>query len=90
MTKHTEGPWEVTEDGTGVKSVTKDLVIFVEGAVASGCEAHANARLASAAPEMFDVLESLEESAEYWSEYDVPIGIVADIRAALEKARGEK
>ena len=89
MTKHTAGPWEVTEDGTGVKSNQKDVKIFVEAEVASGCEAHANARLAAAAPEMFDLLERLEESAEYWSEYDVPIGIVADIRAALKKARGK-
>lgn len=47
------------------------------------------AHMVSAAPEMFDVLERLEESAEYWSEYGVPIGIVADIRAALKKARGK-
>jgi hypothetical protein len=90
MTKHTTaGPWEVTEDGTGVKSTKADVKIFVESEVASGCEAHANARLAASAPEMFDLLERLEESAEYWSENDVPIGIVADIKSVLKKARGK-
>ena len=89
MAKHTAGPWEVTEDGTGVKSTKTDVKIFVESEVASGCEAHANARLAASAPEMFDLLERLEESAEYWSENDVPIGIVADIKSVLKKARGK-
>jgi hypothetical protein len=31
----------------------------------------------------------LEESAAYWSEYDVPLGIVDDIKNVLKKARGE-
>ena len=34
------------------------------------------------------VLSELEESCEYWSEYDVPLGIVERIKAALKKARG--
>lgn len=87
MTRYTEGPWEIADDGTSVKSIAKDVIIFIEAEVKSGCEAHANARLAAAAPEMLDVLERLEESSEYWSEYDVPIGIVAEIKAVLKKAR---
>lgn len=35
------------------------------------------------------VLEELAESAEYWSEYDVPIGIVEKIKTTIAKARCE-
>lgn len=33
------------------------------------------------------VLAELDESSEYWSEYDVPLGIVGRIKAALEEAK---
>ena len=49
----------------------------------------ANAALIAAAPDMYAVLTELEESVDYWSEYDVPIGIIDQIRAAISKARGE-
>lgn len=45
-----------------------------------------DARLIAAAPDLLAVLKELEESASYWSEYDVPLGIVERIRAALAKA----
>ena len=38
--------------------------------------------------EMLAVLKDLQESAAYWSEYDVPIGIVDRINAAIKKAEG--
>lgn len=44
------------------------------------------ARLFSAAPDMLAVLQELAESADYWSEYDVPLGIVDRINAAIAKA----
>lgn len=47
------------------------------------------ARLIAAAPEMLKVLQALQESASYWSEYDVPLGIVDDINAAIKAATGE-
>lgn len=34
------------------------------------------------------VVEDLEESSEYWSEYFVPLGIVDRMRAALAEAKG--
>lgn len=39
--------------------------------------------------EMLSVLVDLQESASYWSEYDVPIGIVERINSVVEKAQGE-
>jgi len=53
-------------------------------------KALANARLIAAAPDLYSVLSELEESADYWSEYDVPLGIVDRIKAALSKARVDK
>lgn len=47
------------------------------------------AAMIATAPELLSVLEELEESAAYWSEYDVPLGITDRIRTALKKARGE-
>jgi uncharacterized protein with PIN domain len=44
--------------------------------------------LACAASEMLAVLEELQESASYWSEYDVPLGIVDRINAAINRAYG--
>ena len=49
-----------------------------------------DAALIAAAPEMLVVLEELRESASYWSEYDVPLGIVEKIESAIRKARGEE
>ena len=51
-------------------------------------ELTAQQRLAAAAPALLDVCVDLVESAEYWSEYDVPIGIVDRLNAAIAKAGG--
>jgi hypothetical protein len=40
--------------------------------------------------ELLAVVQELEESASYWSEYDVPLGIVDRLRAAIAKATGSK
>ena len=42
-------------------------------------------KIAEFAPQMYSVLKELQESASYWSEYDVPIGIVDRINDVLEK-----
>ena len=52
-------------------------------------ERRANARLIAAAPDMYAVLRELAECSQYWSEYDVPLGIHDRIVAALAKARGQ-
>ena len=95
MSAHTPGPWEwdakvwdydpeqdapwlVSADGTRVLS----------GQIQ--CASEANARLIAAAPDLLAVLQELQESASYWSEYDVPLGIVDRINATIQKATGEK
>jgi hypothetical protein len=48
-------------------------------------EATQLAKTFAAAPEMREVLIELLESAEYWSEYDVPLGIVDRMKEAVKK-----
>ena len=45
------------------------------------CDRHAMA-------EELAVLTELEQSAAYWSEYDVPLGIVDRIKAARQQLEG--
>ena len=47
-----------------------------------------NERLRAAATEALAVLTRLADSAAYWSEYDVPVGIVAEIDAAKARLAG--
>ena len=51
-------------------------------------ELTAQQRLAAAAPALLDVCVDLVESAEYWSDYEVPCGIVDRLNAAIAKAGG--
>lgn len=48
----------------------------------------AKTKLREAAPDLLAVCHELVESAEYWGEYDVPIGIVDRLNAAITKAGG--
>ncbi len=41
------------------------------------------------APHMYSVLKELQESASYWSEYDVPLGIVDRINDVLGKVEAK-
>lgn len=96
--KFTPGPWEIapynrewiiaasweghlaeTRSNLAVPYNDKDMMQTRES----------NAHLISAAPDLYAVVEELEESSCYWSEYDVPCGVVARMRTALAKARGE-
>lgn len=95
-TKFTPGPWILDWgvsrlDVYGVDEQT--LVATLHRSMMSPAidsAAIANARLIRAAPQLYNVLAELEESAEYWSEYDVPIGIAGRIKAALNRARGDQ
>ena len=89
---HTPGPWAfVTPDGMAVRH---PQVYSDTGPVCNATwlgdsklgELTANARLIAAAPTLLEVLQELEESSGYWSEYDVPLGIVERIQAAIALA----
>ena len=47
-----------------------------------------NARLRAAATEALAVLTRLADSAAYWSDYDVPVGLVAEVDAAKARLAG--
>ena len=47
-------------------------------------------KMANFAPQMYSVLKELQESASYWSEYDVPLGIVDRINDVLKKVENNK
>ena len=47
-------------------------------------------KMAVFAPQMYRVLKELQESAYYWSEYDVPLGIVDRINDVLKKVEDNK
>ena len=47
-------------------------------------------KMADFAPQMYSVLKELQESASYWSEYDVPLGIVDRINDVLKKVEDNK
>ena len=38
--------------------------------------------------ELLSICAELQESAEYWSEYDVPLGIVERLKAAIDSVKG--
>ena len=97
-TTHTLWPWAIGathSHGTGVTGPLGVSVAWCGCAMtvsAAGSysigehEAQANARLIAAAPDMYAVLRELAECSQYWSEYDVPLGIHDRIAAALAKA----
>lgn len=94
MSEHTPGPWSVPyyDDNPGDQGwwIHNGKVGSDEFAIAvtfdGNPNSEADARLISAAPDMYAVLRELAECSEYWSEYDVPLGIHDRIAAALAKA----
>ena len=85
MSNHTPGPW-IARMNCDVIAGERLVANCMTGWLKEG---RANARLIAAAPEMLDMLIELQESAQYWSEYDVPIGIVDRLNAVISKAKGE-
>lgn len=104
MNKHTPGPWSLDIGITGkIEVVATKPMRF--NSISAGtpviCDVwrhpeiedfpgHANARLIAAAPDLLSICQELQESAQYWSEYDVPLGIVERLNAAINKATGEQ
>jgi len=95
MSKHTPGGWVTgstdpllfgRKQGNGTEPIG-----FIYGPSFPECSdvgrrALADARLCAAAPDLLAVLKELQECSGYWSEYDVPLGIVERINAVISKA----
>jgi hypothetical protein len=93
MSKHTPLPWTQGTGPEGKECVwlnghTQEKSGFIGNKYWIDCNTEENARLIAASPEMLAVLKELQESAAYWSEYDVPLGIVDRINQAIAKAEG--
>ncbi len=86
MANHTPGPWEARKN-CDVMSGDRLVADCMTGWLR---EDRANACLIAAAPEMLDMLIELQQCAQYWSEYDVPLGIVDRLNAVINKAKGEE
>ncbi len=93
MSAHTRGLWSTHAQGEAnhyaiLLESGKWLAALQFNGEMTEAKQLETARLIAAAPELLDVIQELSESAEYWSEYDVPLGIVDRIRSAIAKATG--
>lgn len=101
--KATPGPWHVVLSDNATPHIMHEhgddcsdyndrgsLVCVMPAEIMQCYNSLANARLIAAAPDLYAVLSELEECSEYWSEYEVPLGIAERIKSALQKARGEQ
>jgi len=82
-------PWQ--RSGATVYQLTDDCTqnmwsAHVNGPKSSYADDCKTAQKMAAAPDMYEVLRELSECSQYWSEYDVPLGIHDRIAAALAKA----
>ena len=104
MSEHTAGPWKIDKAARALRNAgTVEInahdwdalaVVYVRTVCEPSSEGEANARLIAAAP---DLLESLQNIAEYWNQ-DQNEAAMADAcwhaihtaRAAIAKATGEQ
>lgn len=97
--RHTPGPWEWIRDGRAEYLMPAGKTDWWEFRIADDGSASGeysttitgnspNGRLIAAAPELLAMLQELRECAEYWSEYDVPVGIVERLDSVIAKALG--
>lgn len=96
--QHTPGPWELHQLGDSIKrlcpadeSGQSILTIVKEGHTNfAAVFEDADARLIAAAPELLDALKACDEAMSYMSEYDIPLTLPDQVKAAIAKATGEK
>jgi len=94
---YTKEPWEIQNGSTGPYIIAKDgngkhvtVAQFFSRGIA-GCETKGNARLAKAAPKMYEALESLvfymQQDGVPWSQLKTE---VEKAKQALAEVEGEK
>lgn len=81
----TPGPWTARATMSGV-TICNPEGVAVAKTPCCDRQAMADGALLAASHDLLSVAKELEESASYWSEYDVPLGIVGRLRAAIAKA----
>ena len=104
MNKHTPGPWiygpETGPDCTRIDAENGRVIAAVRSREITSWdqsrpiyswseEGAANSSLIAAAPELLEALKACNEAMEYMSEYDIPITLPDQVRAAIAKATGE-
>lgn len=92
--KHTPGPWKCVSGNSGRnfhRIAIRQEVPSKKGdqSTIASVTIDADATLIAAAPDLLAVCQELEESASYWSEYDVPVGIFHRLKKAITKATGK-
>ena len=87
MSSFTPGPWRVGGNSWFVNQIPIEPAIGC--AYGAGYEVKANARLIAAAPDLLAALQACDEAMIYMSEYDIPIMLPAQVKAAIKKATGE-
>ena len=92
MSAHTPGPWIWGEDHTGLRGTGYDCEVLsyydYEGMGLCGDRIDANARLIAAAPDMLDILTSIEAVilGGNQDDFDLMLSVNSPIRNALYKA----
>ena len=91
MSAHTPGPWIYAIPGDSFVASDSGLICrrpAVSGGGSAPSNWEANARLIAAAPDLLEALKACDEAMAYMSEYDIPITLPAQVRAAIAKAIG--
>lgn len=96
----TKGPWYLAEvvstsgnirhlapvDAEGVSLLT---VVEQDGTYFAAVWSAADARLMQHAKKMLEVLEAVQEASDYWSEYDVPVGLAELVSGCITEVKGD-
>ena len=95
--QHTPAPWTAQNDGRDIISIQHSnndpgaismTLAKVTARMTWRSQAEANARLIAAAPDLLEALKACDEAMSYMSEYDIPITLPAQVKAAIAKAIG--
>jgi hypothetical protein len=89
VSNSTPGPWNIFQS-IGLEIEADGIPICEIWQRGDEEQEQANARLIAAAPCLLAALQACDEAMKYMSEYDIPITLPAQVKAALKKATGEE